>query len=214
MQITLPPICYGWKLWRLHVNEISVKTGFAVIPLNLWQLHVFFELVVSLVTCTSLNNHTFAIIVMVKYAVCHSDTTTCTAASLSPSIGSTPLDLFKFYVEDLKARLHEERKIVKEILKVLFSLCCGGSFCSDYMYVVCVGQKLHSGAWYFIWGQGGRERERGKERGREGGRGREREAGSDKEEEKEMAGETEDGGFVGRVILILFSLNWCRCLKR
>ena len=32
--------------------------------------------------------------------------------------GSTPLDLFKFYVEDLKARFHDEKKIVKEILKV------------------------------------------------------------------------------------------------
>ena len=31
--------------------------------------------------------------------------------------GSNPLDLFKFYVEDLKARLHDERKIVKDILK-------------------------------------------------------------------------------------------------
>lgn len=31
--------------------------------------------------------------------------------------GSTPLDLFKFYVEDLKARFHDEKKIVKEILK-------------------------------------------------------------------------------------------------
>lgn len=31
--------------------------------------------------------------------------------------GSTPLDLFKFYVEDLKNRLHEEKKIIKEILK-------------------------------------------------------------------------------------------------
>ena len=28
------------------------------------------------------------------------------------------MDLFKFYVEDLKGRLHEEKKIVKEILKV------------------------------------------------------------------------------------------------
>lgn len=33
-------------------------------------------------------------------------------------IGSTPLDLFKFYVEDLKARFSEEKKIIKEILKV------------------------------------------------------------------------------------------------
>ncbi|XP_064647674.1 pre-mRNA-processing factor 40 homolog A-like isoform X2 [Lineus longissimus] len=31
--------------------------------------------------------------------------------------GSTPLDLFKFYVEDLKARFHDEKKLVKEILK-------------------------------------------------------------------------------------------------
>ncbi|CAF1213117.1 unnamed protein product [Adineta steineri] len=31
--------------------------------------------------------------------------------------GSTPLDLFKFYVEDLKARFHDEKKTIKEILK-------------------------------------------------------------------------------------------------
>lgn len=31
--------------------------------------------------------------------------------------GSTPLDLFKYYVEDLKARFHDEKKIIKEILK-------------------------------------------------------------------------------------------------
>jgi pre-mRNA-processing factor 40 len=31
--------------------------------------------------------------------------------------GSTPLDLFKFYIDDLKMRLHEEKKIIKEILK-------------------------------------------------------------------------------------------------
>ena len=36
---------------------------------------------------------------------------------LAVLVGSTPLDLFKFYVEDLKARLHEEKKIIKEILK-------------------------------------------------------------------------------------------------
>ena len=34
--------------------------------------------------------------------------------------GSTPLDLFKFYVEDLKARLYDEKKIIKEILKVSY----------------------------------------------------------------------------------------------
>lgn len=31
--------------------------------------------------------------------------------------GSTPLDLFKFYVEDLKARFHDEKRVIKEILK-------------------------------------------------------------------------------------------------
>ncbi|XP_076360616.1 pre-mRNA processing factor 40 isoform X2 [Tachypleus tridentatus] len=31
--------------------------------------------------------------------------------------GSTPLDLFKFFVEELKARFHDEKKIIKEILK-------------------------------------------------------------------------------------------------
>lgn len=33
-------------------------------------------------------------------------------------IGSTPLDLFKFYVEDLKGRFHDEKKVIKQILKV------------------------------------------------------------------------------------------------
>ena len=33
-------------------------------------------------------------------------------------LDSTPLDLFKFYVDDLRGRLHEEKKIIKEILKV------------------------------------------------------------------------------------------------
>ncbi|KAH0621395.1 hypothetical protein JD844_022645 [Phrynosoma platyrhinos] len=33
--------------------------------------------------------------------------------------GSTALDLFKFYVEDLKARYHDEKKIIKDILKLL-----------------------------------------------------------------------------------------------
>uniref|UniRef100_A0A6P7FXM2 Pre-mRNA-processing factor 40 homolog A isoform X2 n=1 Tax=Diabrotica virgifera virgifera TaxID=50390 RepID=A0A6P7FXM2_DIAVI len=31
--------------------------------------------------------------------------------------GSTPLDLFKFYVEDLKARFHDEKKVIKDILR-------------------------------------------------------------------------------------------------
>lgn len=32
-------------------------------------------------------------------------------------IGSTPLDLFKLYVDDLKARYHEDKKVIKEVLK-------------------------------------------------------------------------------------------------
>ena len=32
--------------------------------------------------------------------------------------GSTPLDLFKFYVDELRGRLHDDKKTIKEILKV------------------------------------------------------------------------------------------------
>ena len=32
--------------------------------------------------------------------------------------GSTPLDLFKFYVEDLKSKFNDEKRIIKEIMKV------------------------------------------------------------------------------------------------
>lgn len=46
--------------------------------------------------------------------------------SLPPPAGSTPLDLFKFYVEDLKARFHDEKKIIKDILKVREACRCGG----------------------------------------------------------------------------------------
>lgn len=47
-------------------------------------------------------------------------------APLPPSpTGSTPLDLFKFYVEELKARFHDEKKIIKDILKVREAWGCG-----------------------------------------------------------------------------------------
>jgi len=36
--------------------------------------------------------------------------------------GSTPLDLFKFYVEELKSRFQDEKKVIKEILKVSCNL--------------------------------------------------------------------------------------------
>ncbi|XP_054642410.1 pre-mRNA-processing factor 40 homolog A isoform X2 [Dunckerocampus dactyliophorus] len=38
-------------------------------------------------------------------------------ANMLGQTGSTPLDLFKFYVEDLKARYHDEKRIIKDILK-------------------------------------------------------------------------------------------------
>ena len=55
-------------------------------------------------------------------------------APLPPSpAGSTPLDLFKFYVEELKARFHDEKKIIKDILKVREARGCGWTQarCSD-----------------------------------------------------------------------------------
>ena len=38
-------------------------------------------------------------------------------ANMLGQAGSTPLDLFKFYVEDLKSRYTLEKKVIKEILK-------------------------------------------------------------------------------------------------
>ncbi|KAL1461788.1 hypothetical protein WDU94_013659 [Cyamophila willieti] len=55
--------------------------------------------------------------------------------------GSTPLDLFKFYVEDLKSRFHEERKIIKEILKEKgFEVETTTSF-EDFATVVCEDKR-------------------------------------------------------------------------
>lgn len=31
--------------------------------------------------------------------------------------GSTPLDLLKFYVDDLKSRFHDDKRVIKEICK-------------------------------------------------------------------------------------------------
>lgn len=33
-------------------------------------------------------------------------------------LGSTPLDLFKFFIEDLKSRYSDEKRIIRDILKV------------------------------------------------------------------------------------------------
>merc|ERR1712080_551980 len=51
--------------------------------------------------------------------------------------GSTPLDLFKFYVEDLKARFHDEKKIIREILKEKnFTVQTNTTF-EEFATVVC-----------------------------------------------------------------------------
>lgn len=55
--------------------------------------------------------------------------------------GSTPLDLFKFYVEDLKARFHDEKKIIREILRErAFVVGCNTSF-EQFATVVCEDRK-------------------------------------------------------------------------
>lgn len=55
--------------------------------------------------------------------------------------GSTPLDLFKFYVEDLKARFHDEKKIIKEILKEKeFEVKVDTSF-DQFATVICEDKK-------------------------------------------------------------------------
>ncbi|XP_043278756.1 pre-mRNA-processing factor 40 homolog A isoform X2 [Venturia canescens] len=55
--------------------------------------------------------------------------------------GSTPLDLFKFYVEDLKSRFHDEKKIIREILKDKnFEVQVNTSF-EEFATVVCEDRK-------------------------------------------------------------------------
>ncbi|XP_001601251.2 pre-mRNA-processing factor 40 homolog A isoform X1 [Nasonia vitripennis] len=55
--------------------------------------------------------------------------------------GSTPLDLFKFYVEDLKSRFHDEKKIIREILKEKnFEVQVNTTF-EEFATVVCEDRK-------------------------------------------------------------------------
>ncbi|KAH0546997.1 pre-mRNA-processing factor 40 homolog A [Cotesia glomerata] len=55
--------------------------------------------------------------------------------------GSTPLDLFKFYVEDLKSRFHDEKKIIREILKDKgFDVQVNTTF-EEFATVVCEDRK-------------------------------------------------------------------------
>ncbi|XP_055386207.1 pre-mRNA-processing factor 40 homolog A isoform X2 [Condylostylus longicornis] len=58
--------------------------------------------------------------------------------------GSTPLDLFKFYVEDLKARFHDEKKIIKEILREKgFTVQVKTTF-EDFATIVCEDKRSAS----------------------------------------------------------------------
>merc|ERR1712183_965103 len=58
--------------------------------------------------------------------------------------GSTPLDLFKFYVEDLKARFHDEKKIIKETLKEKeFEMSAGTGF-EEFATIVCEDKRSSS----------------------------------------------------------------------
>ncbi|GLV38235.1 pre-mRNA processing factor 40 [Carabus blaptoides fortunei] len=55
--------------------------------------------------------------------------------------GSTPLDLFKFYVEDLKARFHDEKRVIREILKdKKFDIKSTTTF-EEFATVVCEDRK-------------------------------------------------------------------------
>ncbi|KXJ74426.1 hypothetical protein RP20_CCG013718 [Aedes albopictus] len=56
-------------------------------------------------------------------------------------IGSTPLDLFKFYVENLKARFHDEKKIIKEILKEKEFFVQSITTFEDFATVVCEDKR-------------------------------------------------------------------------
>ncbi|KAH8285817.1 hypothetical protein KR018_009491 [Drosophila ironensis] len=58
--------------------------------------------------------------------------------------GSTPLDLFKFYVENLKARFHDEKKIIREILKEKAFVVQAKTTFEDFATVVCEDKRSAS----------------------------------------------------------------------
>lgn len=64
--------------------------------------------------------------------------------SLLGQPGSTPLDLFKFYVEELKAKFHDEKKIIKDILKEKeFEMTADTTF-EDFATIVCEDKVQHT----------------------------------------------------------------------
>ncbi|XP_017854029.1 pre-mRNA-processing factor 40 homolog A [Drosophila busckii] len=58
--------------------------------------------------------------------------------------GSTPLDLFKFYVENLKARFHDEKKTIREILKEKQFVVQAKTTFEDFATVVCEDKRSAS----------------------------------------------------------------------
>lgn len=51
------------------------------------------------------------------------------------------MDLFKFYVEDLKARFHDEKKVIKEILKEKEFAVSPSTTFEDFATVVCEDKR-------------------------------------------------------------------------
>ncbi|MEE6471227.1 hypothetical protein FKM82_009221 [Ascaphus truei] len=95
-------------------------------------------------------------------------------ASMLGQTGSTPLDLFKFYVEELKARFHDEKKIIKDILKDRnFSVDVNTTF-EDFAHIISFDKRaatLDAGNIKLTFNSllekaEARERERGKEEAR------------------------------------------------
>lgn len=58
--------------------------------------------------------------------------------------GSTPLDLFKFYVDQLKANYHDDKKLIKEILKERKFHVQGSTTFEQFATAVCEDQRSAS----------------------------------------------------------------------
>lgn len=58
--------------------------------------------------------------------------------------GSTPLDLFKFYVDQLKAHYHDDKKLIKEILKDRKFNIQGSTTFEQFATAVCEDQRSAS----------------------------------------------------------------------
>lgn len=55
--------------------------------------------------------------------------------------GSTPLDLFKFYVDQLKAHYHDDKKLIKEILKERKFIVQANTTFEQFATAVCEDQR-------------------------------------------------------------------------